>query len=83
MVMTVLMFMSPIFYPASALPEGVRVWLFLNPLTFIIEQTRDVLIWGKLPDWQGLAVYMGFALLVMWAGYFWFQRTRKGFADVM
>lgn len=83
MVVTVLMFMSPIFYPASALPESVRGWLFLNPLTFIIEQMRDVLIWGKMPDWIGLATYSGFALAVAWAGLWWFERTRKGFADVL
>ena len=83
MAMTVLMFMSPIFYPADALPEAVRGWLFLNPLTFIIEQSRDVLIWGKLPDWSGLAVYSLIALAVAWAGLFWFQKTRKGFADVL
>lgn len=83
MVTTVLMFMSPIFYPASALPESVRGYLFLNPLTFIIEQAREVVIWGNLPDWGGLALYLGLASLVAWAGLFWFQKTRKGFADVL
>ena len=83
LMITVLMFMSPIFYPVSALPESVREWLFLNPLTFIIEQARDLIIWGKLPDWYGLAIYFVFALMVAWAGLFWFQRTRKGFADVI
>jgi lipopolysaccharide transport system permease protein len=83
MLMTVLMFMSPIFYPLSALPESVRGWLFLNPLTFIIEQARDVIIWGKLPDWGGLALYTLFAMVVAWAGLVWFQKTRKGFADVL
>ncbi|TRZ70653.1 MAG: ABC transporter permease [Rhodocyclaceae bacterium] len=83
MLMTVLMFMSPIFYPVSALPESVRGWLFLNPLTFIIEQARDVAIWGKLPDWEGLALYTLLATGVAWAGLVWFQKTRKGFADVL
>lgn len=83
MAMTVLLFMSPIFYPADALPEAVRGWLFMNPLSFIIEQSRDVLIWGKLPDWSGLAIYLLIALAVAWLGLFWFQKTRKGFADVL
>lgn len=83
MAMTVLLFMSPIFYPADALPAAIRPWLFLNPLTFIIEQSRDVLIWGKLPDWYGLIMYALIALAVAWAGLFWFQKTRKGFADVL
>ncbi len=83
MVMTVMLFIGPIFYPASALPESMRAYLFLNPLTFIIEQARDVMIWGKLPDWGGLAIYSAIALLVAWAGFFWFEKTRKGFADVL
>lgn len=83
MILTVLMFMSPIFYPTSALPEEVRGYLFLNPLTLVIEQTRDVLIWGTLPDWRGLGLYFGFTALLAWAGLFWFEKTRKGFADVL
>lgn len=83
MLTTVLLFMSPIFYPASALPVGIRAWLFLNPVTFVIEQTRNVLVWGTMPDWRGLAVYTAVALFTAWAGFFWFQKTRKGFADVL
>lgn len=83
MTLTVMMFLSPIFYPASALPEPVRDFLFLNPLTFIIEQLRAVLIWGQLPDWTGLAAYSLCSVLFAWAGLFWFQKTRKGFADVL
>lgn len=80
---SVLMFMAPVFYPVTALPESMRKWLFLNPLTFIIEQSRSVLIWGRLPDWVGLGVYMLIAAFVAWAGYVWFQKTRRGFADVL
>lgn len=82
-VTTAMMFLSPVFYPASALPEGYRRLLHLNPLTFIIEQSRDVLVWGKTPDWQGLAVYFAVSMVVGWLGFFWFQKTRKGFADVL
>lgn len=83
MVITLLMFLSPIFYPVSALPESVRNWLFLNPLSFIIEQTREVLIWNRLPDFSGLSLYALVAVMIAWSGFFWFQKTRKGFADVL
>ncbi|MBP9713231.1 MAG: ABC transporter permease [Sterolibacterium sp.] len=83
MVITVLMFLSPIFYPLSAMPASVHGWLFLNPLAFIIEQTREVLIWNRLPDAWGLGWYTLVALTVAWSGFFWFQKTRKGFADVL
>lgn len=83
LILTMLMFMSPIFYPASALPESVRDYLFLNPLTFIIEQTRGVVLYGQLPDWIGLAIYYVVAVLIAWTGLLWFEKTRKGFADVL
>jgi len=80
---TVLMFMSPVFYPVSALPPKFQSIMMLNPLTFIIEQLRGVMISGQEPDWTGLGFYTLISLLLMWLGYFWFQKTRGGFADVL
>ncbi|ROL80790.1 sugar ABC transporter permease [Pseudomonas protegens] len=80
---TVMMFLAPVFYPITAIPENLRPWLMLNPLTLIIEQTREVLIWGRLPNWFSLSVYTLVAVVVAWIGYAWFQKTRKGFADVL
>ena len=79
----VMMFLAPVFYPVTALPEEFRPWLMANPLTFIIEQAREVLIWGHVPDWTGLGTYTVVAIAIAWAGYAWFQKTRKGFADVL
>ena len=80
---TVMLFLAPVFYPLSALPDKYQIYLFINPLTFIIEQSRQVLIFGQLPDWDGLAVYGIASILIAWLGYWWFQKTRKGFADVL
>lgn len=80
---TVMMFLAPVFYPVTAVPEEFRHWIMANPLTFIIEQARAVLIWGHLPNWTGLGIYTLVAVSVAWAGYAWFQKTRKGFADVL
>lgn len=80
---TVLMFLSPIFYPATALPEHYQYLLYLNPLTPVIEQTRDVLFWGKTPDFFVLGIYWVVTLGIAWLGFAWFQKTRKGFADVL
>lgn len=80
---TVLMFLSPVFYPVTAVPDRFRPFIMANPLTFIIEQAREVLIWGHLPDFAGLAVYTLVALGVAWIGFAWFQFSRKGFADVL
>ena len=83
LVLTVMTFLSPVFYPATAVPARMRPWLMCNPLTFIIEQSREILIWGHLPDWIGLGIYTLAAVVVAWLGYVWFQKTRKGFADVL
>lgn len=81
---TVLLFMSPVFYPMSILPEVMQwVMLLCNPLTFIIEQTRAVMVFGNLPNWGGLALYTGVSLAFMWLGFWFFQRTRRGFGDVL
>lgn len=80
---TVLMFLSPIFYPASALPERFRGLLALNPLLPSIEMVRDALLRGALPDPAVMLAWCAAGLLTAWAGFAWFQKTRTGFADVL
>lgn len=80
---TTLMFISPIFYPASALPGEYQSLLFWNPITQAVEQARDVLIWGRMPDWVSYTSYAVWTFLFAWVGFAWFQKTRKGFADVI
>jgi lipopolysaccharide transport system permease protein len=83
MLTTVLLFLSPVFYPVSNLPPKFQGWLQLNPLTFIIEEGRNTLIFGRLPDMQGWIIRLGVGILIAWVGFIWFQKTRKGFADVL
>ena len=82
-VMSTLMFITPVFFPITAIPEAYRLLFYINPLTFILEQARTVLLWGHAPNWLMLlsltAAYGFFA----WLGFVWFQKTRKGFADVL
>lgn len=80
---TVMLFLAPVMYPITAVPAGFRPFIMANPLTFIIEEARKVLVWGELPNWAGLGLYLIIASLVAWLGYAWFQKTRKGFADVI
>lgn len=83
MSMTVLMFISPIFYPVSALPEKYRSILLLNPLTPVIEQVREVLFWGTIPDVRLWLVCCFVSVCTAWLGFACFQKVRKGFADVL
>lgn len=83
-VTTVLLFLSPVFYPLSTLPETLQwTMMLLNPLTFIIEQLRDVMVFGNVPDWRGLFLYTVASTVIMMAGFWFFQRTRRGFSDVL
>ncbi|MGF6113678.1 ABC transporter permease [Pseudomonas frederiksbergensis] len=80
---TVLLFLSPVLYPVAALPEVYQPWLRLNPLTYIIEESRNVLLFGHLPQWGSLGIAMIIGSLIAVTGFWFFQKTRKGFADVL
>lgn len=80
---TVLLFLSPVLYPVAALPEVYQPWLKLNPLTYIIEESRNVLLFGLSPQWGSLTVAMLIGLAIAVGGFWFFQKTRKGFADVI
>jgi len=80
---TALLFTSTAIMPMSAVGPKEQ-WIFrLNPLTFIIDQSREVALWGHLPDWSGLGIYGLGSLIVAYMGYGAFVATRKGFADVL
>jgi lipopolysaccharide transport system permease protein len=83
LLMTVTMFMSPVFYPIKMVPEQFRTLMVLSPLTTILEAVRDVLFWGRMPDFAALAIYSSISVMVAAIGYWWFLRTRKAFADVV
>ena len=78
-----MLFLSSAIVPPQSLPENYR-WIFeANPLTLIIDQAREVLIWGRLPDWAALGKYLICAAIVFVIGYGLFQKMRRGFADVL
>lgn len=80
---TVMMFISAVFFPLASLPSRYQFWLQFNPLAVVIEHSRNVLIFGQLPSLSAWSAMMGLGFLMAWAGFTWFQKTRKGFADVV
>lgn len=80
---TGLMFVSPIFFPLSSFPARFRILANLNPLTYPIEQMRALVVVGQELEWRSWAIYFVFSLVFAWVGFAWFQKTRKGFADVL
>ena len=80
---TLMMFLAPLFYPLSAVPEGFRRIILLNPLSWVVESIRGALFFGQLPDLGHLLVVTLCGWLMAWFGLLWFRGTRKGFADVV
>ena len=80
---TILMFLTPIFYPITAIPKEYRGYLEASPLTSLVEQFREILYWGTTPSFESYISSFLISLVVAWAGFYWFQKTRKGFADVI
>ncbi len=83
LLVSLLMFLSPIFFPVEALPEAVRPWMVLNPLALTITQTRQVLIDGLWPDWSMLTMHALVCCAIALLGAMFFRAARKGFADVV
>jgi lipopolysaccharide transport system permease protein len=77
------MYLTPIIYPESLVPERFRTFTNLNPFTPLVRSYRRIFLEGSAPDWSGLAYFAIFASIVFLFGYWWFARTRKGFADVV
>jgi lipopolysaccharide transport system permease protein len=83
LLMTAWMFLTPIIYPESIVPQHYRLLLNINPFTTLVRSYRRVLLEGAPPDWSGLAYFTVVALASFFVGYWWFARTRKNFADVI
>jgi|HubBroStandDraft_1064217.scaffolds.fasta_scaffold00038_60 lipopolysaccharide transport system permease protein len=82
-VVSALAFAAPVFYPMDAVPASFRPWLYLNPVTLGVEELRQLLFWGAVPDWPAYLEYLALGWLSAMLGLWWFRRTRKGFADVL
>jgi lipopolysaccharide transport system permease protein len=80
---TGLLFLSPIFFSARSVPEEFRPLIVWNPLSHVLEGLRAVAVFGEMPQWAALSLLMLGALPIAWAGHAFFQATRRGFADVV
>lgn len=83
LITTAMMFLSPVFYPITAVPENYRHLLWLNPMTHVVEMFRGVLIFGRWPQPGELALWWLVSGIVLVLGFALFRRLRAGFADVL
>lgn len=82
-VLSAFMFLSPIFYPQSLVPAAFQSLLTLNPLALPIEQFRQAAVDGVWPNLLDTLRHTVVAALALGVGWYWFERTSKGFADVV
>lgn len=80
---TALLFLSPVFYPSSMIPEAYRTYYFLNPFASLFDISKGLLFSGTPPDWQQLALLTLGSWLMAWLGFIWFMKTKKAFADAL
>lgn len=78
-----MLFLSSAVVPVETLSPRYQLVFRLNPLSFIIDQARNVALWNQMPDWRGLLLYTAVALLFCYVAHAWFRATRSGFADVL
>jgi lipopolysaccharide transport system permease protein len=82
MFVQMLMFLSPVFYPMSAVPEMLRPVYQFNPLGIVIETSRAV-VTGQPINWGAWGMALGFCLVASILGYAFFQHSREEFADAL
>jgi lipopolysaccharide transport system permease protein len=83
LVLTMWMFLTPIFYPEDVVPPQALIIFRLNPMARLVTLYRNAFMSGQLPSLDGFLGAVALCLLVFLLGYFWFMRTKKGFADVL
>jgi lipopolysaccharide transport system permease protein len=82
-VVQVWLFVTPVIYPTSLIPERFRPLLALNPLTGLIEAFRASLLPSRAINWSLLGISIGTAVLVFLVGLAYFRKTERTFADIV
>ena len=80
---SMLMFVSPIFFPLTALPERWQTILRLNPLAHIIDQTRTIMIAHRHPSLAYIFWGISLGMIACEVAFKTFAKAKRGFADVM
>ena len=80
---TMLFFLTPVFYPASAVPERFQIFCRMNPLAIFVEDARRVILWELLPDWKLYAIGFAVSFFICILGFVWFMKSKNAFVDVI
>jgi ABC-type polysaccharide/polyol phosphate export permease len=81
--LTVLQFLTPVFYPLSLIPEPFRPWALLNPLAVLIAAFQDVLYFNRLPEWPPLLGLLLLTCVILSLATAMFARYKQTFAEAL
>ena len=82
-VLMILMYLTPILYPLTLVPDRVRPWVAANPFGWLVERLRDALLDGRLAPRWGDAVALAVAVALFFAGRWVFRRLSPHFEDFL
>lgn len=82
-VIQLMLFATPIIYPASVVPDRFRPFLALNPVWGMVDSFRACVLPGEPFDFKLLGISIGVSLVVFVAGLYYFRKSEKSFADVI
>ena len=77
------MYLTPIIYPESIVPERYRPFIYANPFTSLVRSYRRIFLEGLAPDWGSLLYFTILAVILFVFGYWWFAKSRRNLADVI
>ncbi|MCG6167583.1 ABC transporter permease [Leptospira sp. FAT2] len=80
-IITVILFVSPVFYSIERIPPLFQKFMIFNPLAYLLEDARSVFLFGQFPNWQNTIIASIFGFVLLCTGFWFFQKTRKTFAD--
>jgi lipopolysaccharide transport system permease protein len=79
----ILLFLTPVIYPVTLVPEQFRWLLFVNPMAGVVSVARSLMLSVPLPEVQFLAISLGAGLLTFVIGLLYFRKTERFFADIL
>lgn len=83
LILQIVLFLSPVFYSIENVPDYLKGIYNFNPLGIVIQQMREIVLWGEIPDWIQWANITSISILIFVAGYYFFIKLKGAFADVI
>ena len=82
-IMQATFFLSPIIYSMEAVPDKLKTFLYLNPMTYFASSYHKIILFHEPPSLLFFGVIVCISMAAFWGGYYAFRKLNDGFADVL